>query len=271
MSQVQDKGRREFLVQLAAGSVAATGVCALGNGCGVDPAPTVKAAGVDRAGQVKFAPGSFKQLATIGGAALLESPGVAVPILVIRTGEDEYKATSGLCTHVQCPVGYDKRGGFIECPCHGARFALDGAVLRKPATAKLTAFPVRTDPVSGEIVVDTNGDQVPALDENNQVIFPVDQFAELTKPNGTFAFTPIGMADPILVLRYESLRVFAYDAYSTAARCIVEYSPERSRIKCPCSGSEYELDGSIGNGPAKVPLKRYTTAFDGSTITITIA
>lgn len=268
---MSEQSRREFLVTLASGTAAAAGTCLLGQGCGVDPAPSVKADPVDKAGQVKFAAGAFKQLDKVGGAVLMESAGVAIPILVIRLSESEYRATSGLCTHVQCPVGYVKERQIIECPCHGAQFALDGKVLRKPAKARLTAFPVRTDPVSGDIVIDTNGDQVPSLDENNQVIIPIDQFAELEQIDGTFAFTPIGMEDPILVLRYESLRVFAYDAYSTAARCILEYSPDRRRLADPCTGSEFDIDGTIRNGPAKVPLKRYATTFDGNTITITIA
>ncbi|MCC6809466.1 MAG: Rieske (2Fe-2S) protein [Deltaproteobacteria bacterium] len=266
---MSDTNRREFLVTIAAGTAAAATTCLLPS-CGVDPAPAAKAGAVDAAGQVKFAPGTIKQLEKIGGAVLLSAGGISRPILVMRVSADEYRATSGICTHASCPVGYVPERKIIECPCHGAQFNLDGSILRRPATTRLSAFPVRTDPVSGEIVVDTNGDRVPVL-ENGQVVFAVDHFSSLEVVDGIMIFTPIGLPDPLLVLRYDSAHVYAYDAHSTAARCILGYSPDRRRLTDPCTGSEFDIDGTIRNGPAKVPLKRYATTFDGTTITIQIA
>jgi Rieske Fe-S protein len=264
------QNRREFLVTLAAGTTAVASTCLLGTGCGVDVPPSAAGPDVDTAGQVKFQPGTFSQVDKVGGAVMLNVAGLPQPVLLIRLSEGEYKATSGLCTHVACPVGYDKVAKVIECPCHRAQFALDGRVLRKPAISPLSSYPVRTDLVTGELVIDTRGADVPAL-VDGKVEFPVARFFELEDVDGTFAFTPTGMSEPIIVLRYESARIFAFDAYSTAARCVVEYSADRRRLVDPCTGSEFDIDGTVRNGPAKTALKRYATSFDGKTITITVA
>lgn len=56
---------------------------------------------------------------------------------------------SSTCTHAGCKVATVARGT-INCPCHGSRFGLDGAVRGGPATRPLAAKPVR---VEGESIV----------------------------------------------------------------------------------------------------------------------
>lgn len=46
------------------------------------------------------------------------------------------------CTHAGCVLP-SVSGDTIDCPCHGSRFGLDGAVLRGPAMAPLTAVAVK--------------------------------------------------------------------------------------------------------------------------------
>lgn len=41
------------------------------------------------------------------------------------------------CTHMGCLVAFNRVEREWECPCHGSRFALDGAVLQGPATRPL--------------------------------------------------------------------------------------------------------------------------------------
>lgn len=41
------------------------------------------------------------------------------------------------CTHMGCLVAFNRAEREWECPCHGSRFALDGAVLQGPATLPL--------------------------------------------------------------------------------------------------------------------------------------
>lgn len=47
------------------------------------------------------------------------------------------KAMSLVCTHQECGLSYRKESEVIQCPCHGAQFALDGQVLVGPATEPL--------------------------------------------------------------------------------------------------------------------------------------
>jgi glycine/D-amino acid oxidase-like deaminating enzyme/nitrite reductase/ring-hydroxylating ferredoxin subunit len=46
-------------------------------------------------------------------------------------------AVSPTCTHMGCLVSFNKAEKAWECPCHGSRFGLDGAVLQGPATRPL--------------------------------------------------------------------------------------------------------------------------------------
>lgn len=53
------------------------------------------------------------------------------------------QALSARCTHGSCKVSW--QGGRFVCPCHQARFGLDGEVLKGPARAPLPAIPVKTE------------------------------------------------------------------------------------------------------------------------------
>jgi len=265
------------LKTVATGATAAACVGVFGGsaGCGVN-APTEEAGpAIDKAGQLIFPVGKYSQVGKVGGAVLIRPTGAEeAAVLFIRTGSDEYKATSGICTHVQCPVNYEPTRQIIECPCHGAQFALDGHVLRKPAKAPLNAYPVRVDPISGDHVVDTRGSKMPALDDDGKVRFEYDYFNELNDYEVAHAFTPIGADAPIIVLRYESDTYITFPAYSTASRTILEYDKPSRRFVDPSPGVlrvEYDIDGSVKLGPpGTTPLVAYPTALEGTQVVITL-
>lgn len=267
----QDGSRRQFLKTVVGGTAAVASTCMFGAGCGVNAPDTVSGRPVDRAGRLVFGSAEHKQLGRVGGAVLIDAEGAGQPVLVMRTGDAEYRATSGLCTHVACPVGYDHGNQLIECPCHGARFSLDGAVLRRPAVTPLAAYPVRVNADTAEITVDLNGFRMPAVAEDGTLTLEVANFGELQVIDGTFMGTPLEGTAPLLFLRYESNKIFVYDANCTFGACLLQYSADRRRLKCECHTCEFDIDGTVKQGPASVALKQYEATFDGTNVVVRIA
>ena len=79
-------------------------------------------------------------------AALGEDEGVVGrsrlgKILIIRRGE-RLVALQATCTHLGCTVAWNSASQQVECPCHGARYDLQGQVLRGPAREPLVRMQV---------------------------------------------------------------------------------------------------------------------------------
>ena len=56
---------------------------------------------------------------------------------VSRGDDGELRAVSARCTHLGCIVAWNGAERSWDCPCHGSRFAPDGAVLQGPAVSPL--------------------------------------------------------------------------------------------------------------------------------------
>lgn len=100
------------------------------------PVVTGSAAG----GAVTVAIDSTSPLASVGGAALVDSP--AGRFLVDRTGPDTFSALTAICTHQACTVTGFENQNYV-CPCHGSRFDTSGRVTNGPASRALASFPTR--------------------------------------------------------------------------------------------------------------------------------
>lgn len=134
--------RRRLL--MACGAVA-TGVagCALlrgGAGHQVYEAPPSALQGdllrVPRSALVPLEPGQVLQL----------EPGSNHPPLLITPKEDAtYLVVTAKCTHRGCVVGFHPLSREWRCPCHGSRFAVDGAVIEGPAERPLTTLPAHVE------------------------------------------------------------------------------------------------------------------------------
>jgi len=52
--------------------------------------------------------------------------------------------------------------------------------------------------------------------------------------------------------------------------CIVSYDPGNNNLPCPCHGSVYSTSGSVLQGPADAPLKKYELSQEGDILTIVL-
>jgi len=68
---------------------------------------------------------------------------------VYRDPAGELHELSAVCTHLGCLVQWNSGEKSWDCPCHGSRFAIDGAVLNGPARSPLRAIEPATASTSG--------------------------------------------------------------------------------------------------------------------------
>jgi menaquinol-cytochrome c reductase iron-sulfur subunit len=71
---------------------------------------------------------------------------------IVKKDEKECVAFDPRCTHLNCPIYWDKEAEVFQCPCHTAYFDIEGKVLGGPAPRALDRLNVRTE--NGLIVVE---------------------------------------------------------------------------------------------------------------------
>jgi cytochrome b6-f complex iron-sulfur subunit len=72
----------------------------------------------------------------------------AIPGFLVQ-GPNDIQAISAICTHMGCLLNPSVDGDRLDCACHGASFALDGAPLNAEYTRPLPRLRVR---VNGDMV-----------------------------------------------------------------------------------------------------------------------
>ena len=65
-------------------------------------------------------------------------------VAVCRDRQGVVHACSAVCTHLGCDVAWNAAEQTWDCPCHGSRFAPDGAVINGPAVTGLRRIPATT-------------------------------------------------------------------------------------------------------------------------------
>lgn len=116
-------------------------------GCGGSPSSPTSAvpslatvSGTVASGAVNVGVDGASPLATVGGAALVQSS--AGNFLVSRTSQDAFIAVTAVCTHEQCTVTGFQNSRYV-CPCHGSQYTTSGTVVQGPATRALQQFTAR--------------------------------------------------------------------------------------------------------------------------------
>lgn len=72
-------------------------------------------------------------------------------LAMYRDPQGGLHAVSSVCTHLGCLVKFNAAEKTWDCPCHGSRFGVDGAVLDGPATRPLAKKTVESRHASGTI------------------------------------------------------------------------------------------------------------------------
>ena len=58
---------------------------------------------------------------------------------------NDTEVLTAVCPHLGCEVPWDESQGKFVCPCHGSKFAPDGALLEGPATRGMDTLPVKAE------------------------------------------------------------------------------------------------------------------------------
>ena len=64
------------------------------------------------------------------------------PVILVRVGEEDYRAFAGTCTHLDCIVEFHKEPGRIWCNCHNGEYDLHGRVVAGPPPHGLEPYQV---------------------------------------------------------------------------------------------------------------------------------
>jgi len=75
-----------------------------------------------------------------GRFALVDAPGLALPLYVYRLPDGGFSAVSTRCMHRGCQV--EPAAEHLVCPCHGSEYSNTGEVLKGPTQRPLRSLPV---------------------------------------------------------------------------------------------------------------------------------
>lgn len=141
---MHELSRRRF-VKGAVLTVTGTCVCGIG-GCatisGVGNTPPVKqSAYLISENRISVDLNQVPELQKVGGSAKIIDPRLQKSLIVVRTSQDQYIASSIHCTHRGTEVEYHHRESKFQCASlGGSEFHLDGTVIGGPAKGPLQPF-----------------------------------------------------------------------------------------------------------------------------------
>ncbi|MDP4163067.1 MAG: Rieske 2Fe-2S domain-containing protein [Bacillota bacterium] len=82
----------------------------------------------------------------IGDAVDFAFPGEHDSAILIRLSENHYVAYQNACTHLRCPVFWDKKEEEMICPCHHGKFDVKtGTPIAGPPRRPLPEIQVKVD------------------------------------------------------------------------------------------------------------------------------
>jgi Rieske Fe-S protein len=107
-----------------------------------------------------------------------------------------------------------------------------------------------------------------ALAEGGKVAIPLTKLEMLKQVGGSVV---LKVKDKMLLLvRNSPTSVRAFNPICTHRQCVVAFSAGDKKIKCPCHGSQFDLDGHVVHGPASRPLECYPAALADDQVIVTL-
>ncbi|MFR9753109.1 ubiquinol-cytochrome c reductase iron-sulfur subunit [Nocardia sp. 004] len=135
---------RRGVVIAGTGAVAAAALtaCATYGNDNAAPAPNPAPAADAESG----AAGAGQQARTLAKTADIPVGGGVIvgDTVVTQPSAGTFVGLSSVCTHAGCTVS-TVSDGTIDCPCHGSKFGLDGAVAKGPATTPLAPKKIQVE------------------------------------------------------------------------------------------------------------------------------
>jgi cytochrome b6-f complex iron-sulfur subunit len=74
----------------------------------------------------------------------------------------------------------------------------------------------------------------------------------------------------LLLVRDSPTSMRALNPVCTHRHCVVGYKSSEQKIKCPCHGSEFDLNGHVIKGPAPRPLEAYAAVLAENQVIVTL-
>lgn len=106
----------------------------------------------------------------------------------------------------------------------------------------------------------------PAWSEGNTVTVPLTRFPPVSRVGGSIL---LKVKDKLLLLvRDGPQSVRAFNPICTHRKCVVAFASAENKLKCPCHGSQFDLDGRVEKGPAPSPLQTYPAELSGEQILV---
>ena len=111
-------------------------------------------------------------------------------------------------------------------------------------------------------------DDLPDPDDNNNpdnntltIDLTADKYSNLGSAGGS-----VKEGDIIIINTGDGF--IALSNICTHQGCVVSYDSEEDKLPCPCHGSVFSTSGSVLEGPADSPLKKYEVTQEGDILTI---
>ncbi len=140
-------------------------------------------------------------------------------------------------------------------------------LIRQLAAGSVTLFVVPTFLTSCEKeTIDPNGNPDPDPDPDPDELtidLGDDKYSSLLPVGGSYVESGI-------IIFHTADGYLALSSICTHQSCQVDYDHDVGNLPCPCHGSIFSTTGSVLQGPAVSPLKKYTLTQEGDILTVVL-